>query len=488
MQLSGFLKSLLTVLFLAMALLSCRDEGIDSNPSVNLEFSTDSLLFDTVFTTVGSSTRSFKVYNKHNRRINISSVKLAGGNQSYFRINVDGASGTTLRDIEIDARDSIFIFVEVTVDPVKQQLPLIIVDSVVFDTNSNIQDVKLAAWGQDAHFIYPNYQDPESGFQFHLITENSTWTSDLPYVVYGLAIVAPEITLNIEEGARVHFHNNSSLIFLEGATLKANGSAEHPIRFQGDRLEDFFKDVAGQWGRIWFFATSKDHEINYAIIKNGTVGLHVDTIGSSSAPTLSIRNTVIKNMSIAGLFAQGSHVVAENMIITDCGEHAAVLALGGTYDFKHCTFANYHSVSNRRTPTLVLNNYYEDIDGNIQIREMENFTIANSIIYGGLQEEISLDFYPGTDPSYMFDHCLLRTQIEGNAPRFVNVLKNMNPQFRNTLLGDYRLKDESPAIGAGNAGISAAVPFDILGNDRSERSDLGAIQYYEVEEEEEADK
>ncbi len=488
MQFSGFLKSLLIILFLAMVFFSCRDEGFDTNPSINLKFSADSLLFDTVFTTVGSSTRSFKVYNTHNRRINISSVSLAGGDQSYFRINVDGSSGTTLRDIEIDARDSIFIFVEVTIDPVKQQLPLIIVDSVVFEINNNIQDVKLAAWGQDAHFIYPNYQDPESGFQFHLITENSTWTSELPYVVYGLAIIAPDITLNIEEGVRVHFHNNASLIFLEGSTLKANGSAEHPISFQGDRLEDFFRNVAGQWGRIWFFATSKDHEINYAIIKNGTVGLHVDTIGSTLAPTLTIRNTVIKNMSIAGLFAQGSHVVAENLIIADCGEHAAVLALGGTYDFKHCTFANYQSVNNRRTPTLVLNNYYEDIDGIIQIREMESFTIANSIIYGGLQEEISLDFYPGTNPSYTFDHCLIRTQIEVNTPQFANVIKNLNPQFRNTLQGDYRLKDDSPAIGAGNPGISAVVPFDILGNDRSDRSDLGAVQYYEVDEEEEGEK
>jgi hypothetical protein len=483
MQVSGFVRSLLFIILLAMVFLSCRDEGIDSNPSVKLEFSTDSLLFDTVFTTVGSSTRSFKVYNNHHKRISISSISLARGPQSYFRINVDGSSGTTLRDIEIDARDSIFIFVEVTIDPVNQQLPLIILDSVVFNTNSNIQDVKLAAWGQDAHFIYPNYEDPESGFQFHLITENSTWVNDLPYVIYGLAIVAPDITLNIEEGTHVHFHNNSSLIFLERSTLKANGSADHPIYFQGDRLESFFKDVAGQWGRIWFFATSKDHEINYAIIKNGTVGLHVDTIGSTTAPTLMIRNTVIKNMSIAGLFAQGSHVVAENLIINDCGEHAAVLALGGTYDFRHCTFANYHSVNNRRTPTLVLNNYYEDIEGKIQIRELENFNISNSIIYGGLQEEITFDFYPGTNPSYTFNHCLIRTQLENSTPQFINVLRNQNPQFRNTQQGDYRLQENSPAIGAGSAAVSATVPFDILGNDRSQRSDLGAIQYYEVEEE-----
>lgn len=483
MQAAGILKSFFAAVLVVMALYSCRDDQIDFDPTLRLHFSGDSLLFDTVFTTVGSSTRSFKVYNNHNRRISISSISLAGGSQSYFRINVDGSSGTFLQNIEIDARDSIFVFVEVTVDPVKQQLPLIIVDSLVFNTNSNIQDVKLAAWGQDAHFIYPNYKDPGDGFQYHLITENTVWTNDLPYVVYGLAVVAPDVTLNIQEGTRVHFHNNSSLIFLERATLKASGSPEAPISFQGDRLESFYNNVAGQWGRIYFYPTSKDHEINHAIIKNGTVGLHVDTIGSTTAPTLTIKNTVIKNMSIVGLFSQGSHVDAENLIIADCGEYAAILALGGTYDFRHCTFANYNSVNNRRTPALLLNNYYEDINGNIQVREFDRLSFSNSIVYGGLQEELSLDFHPGSNPAILFDHCLIRTQKDLQEPAFINCLKNLNPQFVDTQLQDYRLRDNSPAIGAGNPEVSLSVPYDLLGNERTQRSDIGAIQYHIIEEE-----
>lgn len=485
MQASGIIKSFLTAIILAAALFSCRDDAIDLDPSVKLGFSTDSLLFDTIFTSVGSSTQSFKVYNNHNRRISIASISLARGSQSYFRINVDGSSGTLLQDIEIGARDSLFVFVEVTVDPVEQHLPMIIVDSLVFNINNNIQDVKLAAWGQDAHFIFPNYEDPDNGLQFHLITEDVVWTNDLPYVVYGLAVVAPDVTMQIEEGTSIHFHNNSSMIFLERSSLKANGSSEKPIRFQGDRLEDFYDNVAGQWGRIYFYPTSKDHEINYAIIKNGTVGLHVDTIGSTTAPTLSIRNTVIKNMSIAGLFAQGSHIDAENLVIADCGEYAAILALGGTYNFRHCTFANYNSVNSRNTPALTLNNYYEDINGVIQVREFDKLTFANSIIYGSLQEELSMDFHPGTSPPLLFDHCLLKTQADLTTPSFTNSLKNLNPQFIDTQRGDYRLKDNSPAIGAGNPEVSLTVPYDLLGQDRTIRSDLGAIQYYEIEEEEE---
>lgn len=480
MTLNNCIKISIAALIFGMVFLSCRQEGFDSDPSVKLTFSVDSLLFDTVFTTVGSSTRSFKVYNTHNRRINISSIRLAGGNNSYFRINIDGSSASSLQNVEIEARDSIFIFVEVTVDPVKQNLPMIIVDSIIFNINNNVQDVKLAAWGQDAHFIYPNYEDPESGLRFHLIERDTAWSDNLPFVVYGLALVAPNTTLHMEEGLRLHFHNNASLIFLEGSTLKANGSIDRPIQIQGDRLESFYRDVPGQWGRIWFYATSKDHEINHAIIKNGTVGLHVDTIGSLTAPTLTIRNTIIKNMSIAGLLAQGSHVVAENMVIANCGEHAAILALGGTYDFRHCTFANFYSLQSRRTPSLVLNNYYEDIEGRIQVRDFTSINFSNCIIYGSLQEEIAFDFHPGTSPPFLFDHCLIRTEQETPSTFFPGLLKNQNPGFNNTQENDFRLLESSPAIGKGNPATANTVPVDILNRSRIERPDIGAYQYYEI--------
>ncbi len=463
---------------------SCRDDGFDTDPAIQLGFSQDSLLFDTVFTTLGSSTRSFKVYNNHNRRIRINSVSLAGGPDSYYRMNVDGRSGTSISDVEIEPRDSIYVFVEVTVDPVNQDLPLTIVDSIVFNTNQNIQDVKLVAWGQDANFIHPNYTDPESGFSYHVITENTVWTSTLPYVVYGLAVVAPDVTLRIEEGARIHFHNNSSLVFLGQSTFKVEGSLEAPVTFQGDRLEPFYQDQPGQWGRIWLTATSKDHEIDHAIIKNATVGLQVDTIGSLTDPTLKIRNTVIKNMTLAGLIAQGSHIQAENLAITNCGEHAVILALGGNYDFRHTTIANYFRLDIRNTPSVLINNYYQDVDGVIQVRPFDQLFFGNSIIYGSNLEEIVLDIYDGTTVDYTFDHCLIRTQMNAGSDSFINTLVNQDPMFYDTQAHDFRLTEDSPAIGAGNPDIAIDIPTDIEGNDRTQRVDIGAVQYYPIEEEE----
>lgn len=475
---------LLFLPLMASLIYSCRDDGFDPSPDIILGFSADSLLFDTVFTTVGTSTRSFRVYNNHSRRIRISSVGLGRGAASYFRVNVDGRSGSMLHDIEIGANDSIFVFVEVTVDPVNQNLPLIITDSLVFNINNNIQDVKLVAWGQDANFIHPNYTEP-SGLSYHLITENAVWTSDLPYVVYGLAVVAPNITLTVNEGTRVYFHNNASLVFLAESTFKVNGTAGQPVSFQGDRLEPFFENQPGQWGRIWLTATSKDHEINYAVIKNGSVGLHVDSIGSHTSPTLTIRNTIIKNMSLVGLLAQGSHVVAHNTVIANCGENTLYLALGGKYDFRHCTFANYYNLPNtplRQIPSVWFNNYYRDVDGNIQQRDFESVFFGNSIIYGSLQEEFIFDLVPGSDFNYTFDHCLLRTQRDTFNPSYINIIKNQVPQFNNLAVQDYRLKENSPAIGAGKTIIAQGVPFDILGRNRIQRPDLGAYQYYEIEE------
>ena len=148
------LKFFIPILFIWAVIFSgCRKDRFETDSSSKLEFSTDTLTFDTVFTTLGSATRLFKVYNKHKHTINITSVKLAGGVQSNFRINVDAVPGTTFKDVEVLGNDSIYVFVEVTVDPNKLNTPLVIFDQVVFITNGNLQQVVLEAWGQDAHFF-----------------------------------------------------------------------------------------------------------------------------------------------------------------------------------------------------------------------------------------------------------------------------------------------------------------------------------------------
>jgi len=481
--------TLLAVFFSMVVILqmqSCRQDDFDTSPSLRLEFSADSLLFDTVFTTVGSSTRYFKVYNRNNSRVNISRLELGSGTSSYFRINADGRSGNVIQDIEIGPRDSIFVFVEVTVDPVNQDLPLIISDSVLFHINNNVQDVKLVAWGQDAHFIRPNFQDTILGIEYHVLQQDAIWTGPKPWVIYGLLVVAPDVTLRIEEGARVHLHNQSAMIFLRRSSLKVEGTMEEPIVFQGDRLEAGYQNLPGQWGYIWLTAESRNHKIENAVIKNATYGLVMDSIGSFTEPTLRIRNTIIKNMDQTGLELRGAWVEASNLVVANCGVHAISMSLGGSYDFRHVTVGNYYSLPGtiRQTPSIVFNNYYVDTANVVQVREFEKAYFGNSIIYGSLQEEILLDLFPDNSvAAFTFDHSLVRTSIHNSLGHlFENSLFNQQPRFLDSGQNDYRLREDSPAIGVGDPGIAIDIPFDILGNSRMDRVDMGAYQYYEIEE------
>ncbi len=482
-----FLLTSVSGFIFLLHLQSCRQDDFDADPSLTLEFSADSLLFDTVFTTVGSSTRFFKVYNKHNSRIRISSVELAGGSASFFRINVDGRSGTHIRDVEIGPRDSLFVFVEVTVDPLGTDLPLVISDSVVFQVNNNVQDVKLVAWGQDAHFIKPDIYDADLDVEYHLITENTIWSGPKPWVIYGLLLIAPDVTLTIEEGTSVHLHHQSAMIFTQRSSLVVDGSLDHPVTIQGDRLESGYQNLPGQWGYIWFSATSGVHDINYAVIKNGTYGIVMDSIASFTEPTLRIRNTIIKNMDQTGLELNGAWVEANNLVVANCGVHAIKMSFGGNYDFSHVTVANYYSLPGaiRQTPSVSINNYFMDTLGVVHVRELEKVRFANSIIYGSLQDELFFDVFPdASEANALFEYSLVRTVRQSHPEMFFeNSLFNQQPRFLSVSENDYRLQEDSPVIGQASLDIAADVPLDILGNSRMERADMGAYQYYEIEDE-----
>lgn len=478
---------LLTILgfIFVLQLQSCRQYDYDTSPDLRLSFDTDSLLFDTVFTTVGSSTRYFKVYNRNSSRINISQLELAGGSSSYFRINADGRSGTRMNDIEIGPRDSIFIYVEVTVDPTGADLPLVIADSVMFRINNNLQNVKLVAWGQDANFIRPNYTDEETGNSAHVIYENTVWSGPKPYVVYGVVVVLPEVTLTIEKGTRVHLHHRSALQFYPQSSFKVLGTLEEPVEIQGDRLEKMYEEIPGQWGYIWLMATSRDHQIEHAVIKNGTYGLIMDSIGRFDGPTLTIRNSIIKNMDQTGLEFNGAWVESSNTVVANCGLHAILMRWGGNYDFRHLTVANYYNLAGaiRQTPSVVINNYYKDTLGVAQVRPIEKAYFGNSIIHGSLQEELLVDFYPDLQSAnFRIEYSLIRTTLQNQLPdKFQNAIFNRQPGFLNTSQQDYRLMENSPVLGAGSPDIFPLIPFDIMGNERSERIDLGAYQYYKIE-------
>jgi hypothetical protein len=478
------MKSLkvLPVLFLLFVLASCRkDPKVLTDSSARLGFSEDTVMFDTIFTSVGSVTKRFKIYNSNNGPVIVSSIRLGRGPSSLFRLNVDGISGKEIRNIEIAGKDSAFVFVEVTINPNSAATPLVVSDSILFFTNGNVQQVQLVAWGQDAYFHVARNGGIRV-FAVDTVNQNVVWDNKKPHVVYGYPLVDSLQQLTIQAGTKVHFHRNSGLIVYNQGSLKVEGTQQQPVVFQGDRLDEEYKDLSSQWDRIWLSAGSRDNRFEYAIIKNGNVGIQVDTVGNAN-PTVVISNTIIENMAGAALYAQGAKVRATNSVFANCGQFLAFLNIGGDYEFTHCTFANYWR-GNRQTVSIVLNNYYEDINGVIQKRNLDKADFRNCIIHGNLENEILFDSQPGAVFNYRLDHCLIKIDpavSTTNPSNYRNLI--VNPDivsdstiFRDRFAGNYELSTTSVAKDKGDPAFTAQVPVDIKGVSRTSSPDLGAYE------------
>ena len=487
---------LLTVLVFGLLLseMSCKKDEFTNSSSAKLDFSTDTVLFDTVFTTVGSATEVFTIFNRNDQPVKVSSIRIAGGTSSLFRINVDGISGSSFTDIEIGANDSIFVFSEVTVDPNNQNTPLVVSDSILFETNGNLQKVNLVAWGQDAYF----HRATDGGSAFFVCNEN--WNNDKPHVIYGLALVDSGCILNINAGANVHLHPGSSLIVLSSGTLRVNGTIAQPVNIQGDRLGIDYANVPGQWGKIWLSNYTHSNLVNgtkeigpgsrncviqNAVIKNGTIGIQADTVYAPGDITLRMENTIVKNMSYNGIACLGANVKAFNCVYANCGAQTANLLIGGNYDFYHCTFANYWISGNRQDPAISLNNYYET-----NVRRIDA-KFYNCIVHGNLDNELGVDSFPRAAPNqcnFLFDHSLLKLESSyavSNSSFFNSIIKatgyNNRPGFKDITNNDFQLDSLSVAIDAGDLNILSVDPVlnnDLKGISRPQgpAPDLGAYE------------
>jgi len=464
------IRLFIVIQIIGIVLLSCEKEEFYRSSDAQLKFSVDTVFFDTVFTSIGSATQRVTVKNPYSENILISSVALARGYDSPFRLNVDGIAGILWQDIEIKAKDSLYIFVEITVDPNNSNLPLLVQDSIVFSFNNRKQDIDLFAWGQDVHLINGE------------ILETQHWVNDKPYLVYNSMMIDTNNTLTIDPGVMVYFHKNSRM-YVAG-TLIAKGTYEEPIIFQGDRLEEMYDNIPGQWDGIWLMPGSKDHLLDFCHIKNAIIGIQVDTLANTAKPTLTLSNSRIENMTAVGLYAQGSTILAYNNLISNCGQFAVRLVIGGAYEFYHCTIANYWGYSTRTTPSLLLNNYYIDVYSQIQLRPVEKALFGNCIIYGNKESEIIIDKADGAGLSYKFDHCLFKVDDEFSTSDplyFENIIVNQNPKFKDAYEGNFELDTLSIAKDKGKPEYSILFPNDINMNNRNSDAgpDLGAFERIE---------
>ncbi|GAB1449763.1 hypothetical protein MASR2M44_27970 [Bacteroidota bacterium] len=449
MNLKKFAHLVGLLLLISLVWTSCRKKEIFTSSPVTLRFSTDTVFFDTIFSklvqndTVVVNPRSItlqvRVTNPASESVR-TSIKLAGNPYGIFRLNVDGRSGSAFSDIEIPAGDSIYIFVQAYIDQVNSNTPFIVTDQILFETNGSNQDVDLVAWAQDANY-YQNYVlDCASSSLF--------WTATKPYVIYDSILVPKGCTLTIDAGAHIYNYNRSC--FLVAGTLIVNGTPENPVVFEGSRLDDDYKELPGQWIGIRFLKGSINNRISGAIIRNGYIGIEVDSLPENNQPGLILEQSIIRNMSAVGLLNYSAHIKAENNLIANPGLFSFIGELGGTYELSHNTFYIGNTGAARKEPGFYLSNApSRDLNGTIQFKIPLNFQVRNNIIVGNLDDEVLI--YSDND-GLPITHGELKNNLfktlNGNLAVGGNIL-NTDPGFKDAFKFDFDLRAGSRCRGAG---------------------------------------
>lgn len=462
-------------LFLTLAALigltvasSCISDEFTTSGSDILAFSTDTLSFDTVFTDLGTPTARLKVFNRAKKSLNISSISLKGPD-SRFAINVDGMSGTSFSDVEIRGQDSIFIFVECKLPLSATDAPALTTDELQFLTNGVPQNVILEAWGQNV-----------TRLRDKRITEDTRFTAERPIVVFDSLIVEPGATLRIDPGVQLLFHDKASLTVR--GTLEAIGAPGKMIAMRGDRLDNVLPGVgydimAGQWQGVDIAPGSYGNRMEYVDMRSTVSGLRIDSAGDLSRSKLVLLDSWLHNSQGEVLTSAHANVTAMGCCFSEAAGHVVSLT-GGTHEFTQCTFSNYYLFSAPYAPILGLYHLLP-ADEAAMSAPLMRATFSNCVVYG-LAADLNVTDLAGS--SVFFRNALFRSAGKDDD-NFLSCIWDKDPLFytdRSAYIFNYRVRPESPAIGAGNADyVTPACRYDMDGTDRLGQGapTLGAYQY-----------
>jgi hypothetical protein len=434
-------------------LFSCEKSGSDSRPP--LSFSADTIYFDTVFATTGSVTKELRVKNSLSEKLTIDEISLAGGINSQFRLNIDGEPAVSVTNVELERGDSVYIFVDVFVDPANIDSPVAITDSIMFRVAGEEMKVQLLAWGQDIFLVEKK------------IIKSETWGNSRPYVIYGNVTVDTLETLTIEAGARIYFHKNASLTM--AGNIIALGTIGSPVLMASDRTEEIYEDVPGMWSGLFILNTSNGNRINNTIIRNSINGIHIGEVsGSGSLPDLKLFNSEIYHSTVSALAIINCNVEAVNSVFSHCGKFCISIRAGGNYSFTHCTVFNIWDWGYRLTPSLYVSEKPVVTGGTTNQLYLD---VNNSVIYGDISSEILIiQGSKSLKGNYFFDHCLIKLDTINsgfwNREWFPGVQVNKDPKFIDHFNWDFRPDTLSPLIDKGDPLYMVEFPVDIRGVSR----------------------
>jgi hypothetical protein len=475
---------------IGMGFSGCQRNRIYENRDAKLSFSSDLIAFDTIFTSINSITKTLTVHNPYNSAV-LTDITLLGGEYSYYSLNINGIPAKTLKQVKIPAKDSIFIFIKVLINPNGGNAPLLVCDTLAFLTNGNRQHVALVACGEDAHFILPDSRLPVLScrdtfyMNYRVIAAENThvqWVNDKPYVIYGWAVVDENAKLTIDPGVRIYCHNQSGIWVYTDGCIDVQGTKDQPVTFQSDRREMWFAQTPNQWGGISINPSHQVSNINYAVVKHAAEAIAIGTMAASSSINKLILSNTLIEYSGTGLRSFNSNVEAHNNVIAYCQDYCVRAALGGNYQFVNNTFYNYfYGSSIRTTPSVYLANYHtrDSCEYSLMYNADFNGLFYNNIVWGS-QEKVELLCSKSSHASFQLD--VQNSLIKMNPDHVSSFSVNQNniigsdPLLRDPNNEDFTLQDISPCIGKGKQDPLTPVQ-DKAGNSRNNPPCIGAFEY-----------
>jgi hypothetical protein len=458
------------IVLLAGMIISCRNQDWMTDDLSIIQFSEDTLKFDTVFTQTTSITQLVKIKNTGSQNIRLESIRLMGGDSSCFQLNIQGQAINQVYQMMLPAKDSIYIYVTVNIHPNDSSQPFIQTDRIEIKSGTRSRYIELEAYGQNAFYL----RSPD-------VNIDTTWTNSKPIVIRGSLTIEPGNTLILEAGCKLYMQADA-VIQVKG-NLIIQGTVLQPVIIRGNRLDAPYRNLPGTWPGIIIHAGSLNNQFRFVKIEQAETAIAVlpgtfDTL----RPNVFIEQSIIHHARTAGLDLQSNHVVVNNCLISQCGKGINITG-GGRYRFNHNTVAGYSSIYMLHDqPVLYASDTRFDngqsITGNLDI------ALINSIFWGvggTVTQETVFEQYGSNTYRVSINHCLLKSPIAPSLANVNNLILNQDPlfdslDFENNIL-DFRTntRQEAPGIDQGMI-TNLLVDLDDQPRFRGAAPDLGCYE------------
>ena len=468
---------------------ACDDyDSFTTDRSATLQFSSDTIRFDTLLATVPSSTQTLAIYNRGDRGVRIIEAWLEGGASSPFRLNIDGqdmsrSAANRVGDFDIFRRDSIIVRAEVTLPEFTTDDPCEVTDALVLRLESGVeQRVPLVVVGRNAYFL-----------KARTLLSDTTFTPRRPIVIYDSLVVAKGATLTLTPGTQLLFHDEASLC-VQGC-LVADGTVEQPVVMRTDRTDHIFDylpydRLPGRWGGVHLYPNSHDNRLTGIDLHGSSYGILIDAPAEGVEHSLTLAGSRLHNIKGNGLDATDAFIEVYNTEISNTLGHCVTL-LGGNATFTYCTLAQFYSLSLLRGNALDINAF--GTDSTAYYHPLHRAHFEGCVVTGYADDviiipDLNSDHWPTSVANpvieFSFNQCFLTTVIpegstlEQDYPRrftacvLDDLESDLNREHHFSLfdthafLYDFTPVEESPIRGIAPS-AATSFPVDRLGRSRT---------------------